>query len=208
MRSRAVRSLHTRERPLALSLAAADHDARAIGWISPRPDRIPADAITRRVAAIPLPPSRSPRTPTRHLRTRCKTHARPPSPAQLSPRIACRHRAAISRSERVSRAVDLINATEPPAALNPPELSANWPNLRSGNTDRDYAFFQGFSGTGLVMQYRLPCRRSRVRVPSAAPCDESGHRSHLSRDIGLTFEGSASGRALAFGCASRSWPGR
>ena len=50
--------------------------------------------------------------------------------------------------------------------------------------------------------------RSGVRVPSLTLCDESGHRSHLSRDIGLTFESSAIGRALAFRCASRSWSAR
>jgi len=44
-------------------------------------------------------------------------------------------------------------------------------------------------------------------TPLSAVCDESGHRSHLSRDIGLTPGSSASGRALAFGCASSSWRG-
>ena len=40
--------------------------------------------------------------------------------------------------------------------------------------------------------------------PLSVTCDESRHWSHLSRDIGLTLESSAIGRALAFGCASRS----
>jgi Phage integrase SAM-like domain len=35
-------------------------------------------------------------------------------------------------------------------------------------------------------------------------CDVSGHRSQVSRDIGLRLRSSASGRALCFGCASRS----
>jgi PD-(D/E)XK endonuclease len=40
--------------------------------------------------------------------------------------------------------------------------------------------------------------------PQLHSCDESGHVSHLSRDMGLIFGSSAIGRALAFGCASSS----
>ena len=70
---------------------------------------------------------------------------------------------------------------------------------------------------------RMPCKpgqstthpyRSRKPVwavpsiegsnPSLSACDVSGHRSHMSRDMGLIWGSSASGRALCFGCASRS----
>ena len=44
--------------------------------------------------------------------------------------------------------------------------------------------------------------------PPLRCCDESGHRSQMSRDIGLSFGSSASGRVLCFGCASRSCWGR
>jgi hypothetical protein len=39
-------------------------------------------------------------------------------------------------------------------------------------------------------------------------CDVSGHRSQVSRDIGLSSGSPASGRALCHGCASRSWSAR
>ncbi len=39
-------------------------------------------------------------------------------------------------------------------------------------------------------------------APPPASCDESGHKSRMSRDMGLSFGSLASGRALRFGCAS------
>jgi hypothetical protein len=37
---------------------------------------------------------------------------------------------------------------------------------------------------------------TRVRIPPSPLCDESGHRSQMSRDIGLSFGGLASGRVV------------
>src|SRR5450755_2324196 len=63
--------------------------------------------------------------------------------------------------------VDLINPVSRSTALNAAEMSVNQPNS-TWSFPKLSADFQGFCRLRGAMRYRLPCRRSRVRVPSAA----------------------------------------
>jgi hypothetical protein len=77
---------------------------------------------------------------------------------------------------------------------------------------------RGRANLAYLSQFQAPTGRSRkplcgfavprVRIPPPPRCDVSGHRSHMSRDIGLSSTGPAIGRALCFGCASSCGWGR
>jgi len=69
------------------------------------------------------------------------------------------------------------------------------------------AIHRGGSGERPFLDLKIGVQIDSARAANPPPlrcCDESGHRSHLSPGMGLIFGSSASGRALGFGCASRS----
>jgi hypothetical protein len=70
---------------------------------------------------------------------------------------------------------DLINVVSRSAALNPAEMFANQPNFAQGDPAAAVGDFQGFCAISHLMRDRLPCRRSRVRVPSAASDESAGN---------------------------------
>ena len=94
----------------------------------------------------------------------------------------------------------LINAVSRSAALNPAETSANWPNLAPSESSATVPDLQGFWAVWSGMQYRLPCRRSRVRVPSAALSETPG-------DPGFFLAQHRLMRALSSGATKRRYPG-
>jgi hypothetical protein len=99
--------------------------------------------------------------------------------------------------------VDLINGAGRSVPLNPPEMSAYEPNFAPGVLPRYVRITRDFAAFGPSMRYRLPCRRSRVRAPSAALtkaplrrgflwADAAGiSRSHSALPLGATTRGYA-----------------
>ena len=154
-----------------------------------------------RVPAVNPPPRRLPAPLTTSLRsspsrTRCGQ-----TKCRLTMLVTGRERAAGRRP-----CADSINAVGRPRALNPAELAANWPNLSSRNTAWVSCYFQRFSGVRSIMQYRLPCRRSRVRAPSAALGKAPLRRGFLV----LKITSAATSRGISCGSfrIRSSWPSR
>jgi hypothetical protein len=125
-------SLHTREATRPRPSLARDHEAHAspVDFRRAR-DRVLAVQSIDGSGSPPLP-LRHPHKLRGHLQTEC-SRAPDRHPGQLFGR-GNRRRSPVS--ERAGPPF-LIKATEPAVALNPTELSANWPNLSSDDTHRD-----------------------------------------------------------------------